>query len=173
MLGDIFPRNLPIFQFCLGPKAQPLGGQGPYFDVPGTTWGSPGAVQEAATSDDWDGDDGDGLVGKNGEKWGDKMGRYDFQRKPDRMYRMGWGSSARLPPCLFFSPNFWWKRARFLFRSFEPFPKMTKVPGRWNQALGVLGARLVKINPEHQVYALAYMVGLTQSRFSASCGSFR
>jgi hypothetical protein len=24
---------------------------------------------------------------------------------------------------------------------------------------------LVKINPEHQVYALAYMAGLTQSRF--------
>ena len=70
MLGDIFPTNLPIFQWLLPRlfKAQPLGGQGPYFDVPGTAGGSPGAVQEAATSDDSDGNDGDGLMGKNGVK---------------------------------------------------------------------------------------------------------
>jgi len=59
-----------------------------------------------------------------------------------------------------------------LFRSFEPFPYFPhffsifqSARAGFHQALAALGARLVKINPEHQVYALAYMAGLTQSRF--------
>lgn len=76
------------------------------------------------------------------------MGRYDFQRKPDRMYRMGWGPEDRskvweilfpvpgFPPACFSPQTSGERELDFCsevssrFHIFRIFFQFFKVPGR-------------------------------------------